>query len=92
MKCNFDINKCASLLVRGEVSSFPYNSNPTFYLSNQDFPKTNCYTYLDVLFSNDLELKSIIQRMNNKVRKSLYSIKGFLRILIFLSLIKECYF
>ena len=29
-------------------------------------------------FSNVLELKPIIQRMNNKVRKALYSNKGFL--------------
>ena len=28
---------------------------------------------------SDLELKSIIQRMNNKVRNALYSIKGFLK-------------
>ena len=40
----FGINKCASLVVRGEVSRFLYNSNPTFYLSSQELPKTNCYT------------------------------------------------
>jgi len=39
----------------------------------------NCYTHLGVSFSNNLELKPIIQRMNNKVRKALYSIKGFLK-------------
>jgi len=75
----FGINKCASLVVRGEVSSFLYNSNPTFYLSSQKLPKTNCYTNLGVPFSNDLELKPIIQRMNNKVRNTLYSIKEFLK-------------
>jgi len=74
----FGINKCASL-VRGEFSSFLFNSNPTFYLSSQELPKTNCYTYLGVPFSNDLELKPIIQWMNNKVRKALYPIKGFLK-------------
>jgi len=74
----FGINKCASLVVRGEVSRFLYNSNPTFYLSSQELPKTNCYTYLGVPLSNDLELKPIIQRMNNKVKNALYSIKGFL--------------
>jgi len=36
----FGINKCASLVVRGEVSSFLYNNNPTFYLSSQELPKT----------------------------------------------------
>ena len=75
----FGINKCPSLVVRGEVSRFLYNSNPTFYLSSQELLKTNCYTYLGVPFSNDLELKPIIQRMNNKVRYALYSIKGFLK-------------
>ena len=75
----FGINKCASLVVRGEVSRFLYNSNPTFYLSSQELLKTNCYTYLGVPFSYDLELKPIIQRMNNKVRNVFYSIKGFLK-------------
>jgi len=78
MKYNLVINKCASLIVRGEVSRFLYNSNPTFYLSSQELPKTNCYTYLGIPFSNDLELKPIIQRINNNVRKALYSIKRFL--------------
>ena len=75
----FGINKCASLVVRGEVSRFLNRNDSTFYLSGQVLPKTNCYTYLGVPFSNDLELKPIIQRMNNKVRKALYSIKGFLK-------------
>ena len=75
MKLQFGINKCASLVVRGEISRFLYNNNPTIYLSSQELPKTNRYTYLGVPFSNDLELKPIIQRMNNKVRKALYSIK-----------------
>jgi len=56
----FGINKSASLVVREEVSRFLYNSNPTFYLSSQELPKMNCYTYLGVPFSNDLELKPII--------------------------------
>ena len=63
----------------GKFLDFFYNSNPTFYLSSQELPKTNCYTYLGVPFSNDLELKPIIQRMNNKDRNALYSIKGFLK-------------
>jgi len=46
----FDINKCASLVVRGEVSRFLYISNLTFYLSSQELPKTNCLSYLGVLF------------------------------------------
>ena len=35
----FGINKCVSLVVRGEVSRFLYNSNPTFYLSSRELPK-----------------------------------------------------
>ncbi|KAG4087057.1 MFS general substrate transporter [Neocallimastix lanati (nom. inval.)] len=35
-------------------------SNPIFYLSSQDLPKTNFYSHLGVPFSNDLELKPII--------------------------------
>ena len=38
-KMQFGINKCASLVVRGEVSRFLYNSNPTFYLSSRELPK-----------------------------------------------------
>jgi hypothetical protein len=75
----FGINKCTSLVVRGEISKFLNSCNHTFYLSKQELPITNCYTYLGVPFSNDLELKPIIQRMNNKIRKILYSIKGFLK-------------
>jgi hypothetical protein len=76
----FGINKCSSLLVQEEVSRFlNISNNLTFYLSSKELPKRNCYTYLGVPFSNDLELKPIIQRMNNKIRKILYSIKGFLK-------------
>ena len=56
----FGINKCASLVVRKEVSKFINNNKPTFYLSSQELPKIDCYTYLGVPFSNDLELKPII--------------------------------
>ena len=31
----FGINKCISLVVRGEVSKFLNNNNPIFYLSSQ---------------------------------------------------------
>ncbi|KAL6633024.1 MFS general substrate transporter [Neocallimastix sp. 'constans'] len=56
----FGINKCASLVIRGEVLRFLNKSNPIFYLSSQDLPKTNFYSHLGVPFSNDLELKPII--------------------------------
>jgi len=75
----FSINKYTSLVVRVDVSRFLNNSNPTFCHSSQELFKTYCYAYLGVPFSNDLELKTILQRMNNKVRKVLYSINGFLK-------------
>jgi len=50
----FGINKCSSLEVRREVSRFFNNSNLFFYLLSQKLPKMNCYTYFDVLFSNDI--------------------------------------
>jgi hypothetical protein len=54
----FGINKCSSLLVQEEVSRFlNISNNLTFYLSSKELPKRNCYTYLGVPFSNDLELK-----------------------------------
>ena len=34
----FGINKCASLVVRGEVSRFLNRNDPTFYLSGQVLP------------------------------------------------------
>jgi len=33
-KLQYFINKCANLVVRGEISRFLYNSNPTFHLSS----------------------------------------------------------
>jgi len=44
-----------------------------------ELSKKNCYIYLGVPFLNNLELKTIIQRINNKVRIVLYSIKEFLK-------------
>ena len=40
----FGINKNVSLVARGEVFRFLYNSNPTFYLLSQELPKTNYFT------------------------------------------------
>jgi hypothetical protein len=55
---------------QGDFPKFLNNSSPTIYLSRQELPKMNCYIYLGAPFSYDLELKLIILRMNNKVRKS----------------------
>ena len=90
----FGINKCGNLAVRGEVSIFLINSNPNLFIFQvKSYLLTNCSIYLGVSFSNDLELKLIVQRMNSKVRKSsLFYKRISLRILIYLSLINECYF
>jgi len=50
-----------------------------FIFQVKSYLKANWYTYLGVPFSNNLELKPIIQRMNNKVGKAHYSIKVFLK-------------
>jgi hypothetical protein len=42
----FGINKCASLLVLGEVLKYRNNSNITSYLSSQELQKTNFYKLL----------------------------------------------
>jgi len=79
-KIKFGINKCDSLVVWGKVSRFLNNNNPTSYLSSQELPKTNWYTLLRcTVFKWFRNWKLIIQRMNNKVRKALYSIKGLLK-------------
>jgi len=52
-------------------------NNKTFIPETQSI--VNCYIYLDPPFSNDWELKLIIQKINNKVRKTIYSIKGFFK-------------
>ena len=41
-------------------------------------PKTSCYTYLGVPFSDDLSLKPILSNMYVKVNKSLNSFRNFL--------------
>jgi hypothetical protein len=38
-KMQFGINKCASLVVQGEVSKFTNNNSPIYYLSRQELPK-----------------------------------------------------
>ncbi|KAG4084097.1 hypothetical protein H8356DRAFT_1378278 [Neocallimastix lanati (nom. inval.)] len=50
-----------------------------FLYNIMELSKKNCYIYLGVPFLNNLELKTIIQRINNKVRIVLYSIKEFLK-------------
>jgi len=72
----FGIGKCGTTVVKAENSKV--KGDPTFYLAGQIIPKTNCYTYLGIPFDSDLSLKPIIKSTNNKVRKALFSVRGFL--------------
>ena len=60
---------------KGKFQDFYIIVTLPFIFKIKRLPKTNgyiyIYTYLDVPFSNDLELKPIIQRMNNKVKESI---------------------
>jgi len=76
---NFGISKCATMVVRATNSENMKVDDPTFYLACEPIPKTKCYTYLDVPFSNDLFLNTVIDSTTNKIRKALFSIKGFLK-------------
>jgi len=69
----FGINKFASLVVQGEVSRFFNNKNPIFYLSSQELPKTNCYTYLGVPLSNDLKQNWLYREWIIKLENHLIS-------------------
>jgi len=67
----FGINKCAIMVIKALDSR----------VVGEHIPKSKCYTYLGILLNNglDLKLKNIIKSPTNKVRKALYSIKGFLK-------------
>lgn len=74
----FGINKCATMVVRPK--NYTGNSNdPIFKINGVPIPQTTCYTYLGVPFDNKLSLKPIISHLRTKVRKALFSVKGFLR-------------
>ena len=75
----FGINKCATMVVRPDTPLHKNRRDPTFFLGNLEIPKTQCYTYLGIPFDNTLSLKPIIEAMNNKVRKALYNVRGFLK-------------
>ena len=78
-KMTFGINKCATMVVRPDSPQNRYRRDPTFYLAGQPLPITDCYTYLGIPFDKSLSLKPIIKNLNNKVRKALFSVGGFLR-------------
>ena len=76
---NFGINKCATMVVRPNIPLFQNKRDPTFYLAGQPLPTTDCYTYLGVPFDKNLSLNPIVKVINNKLRKSLYSVSNFLK-------------
>jgi len=75
----FGINKCATMVVRPDLPQYRYRRDPTFYLAGQPLPISDCYTYLGIPFDKTLSLKPIIKCLNNKVRKALFLVGGFLR-------------
>ena len=82
----FGINKCATMVVRPDSPRNRYRRDPTFYLAGQSLSFTDCYIYMGIPFDETLSLKPIIKCLNNKVRKALFSVGGFLRTLEFLYL------
>jgi len=56
-----------------------YKRDPTFFLAGQPIPISDCYTYLGIPFDKTLSLKPVLKYLNNKVRKALFSVGGFLR-------------
>jgi len=46
----FGINKCATIVVRSDLTQNRYKRDPTFYLAGQPLPITDCYTYLGIPF------------------------------------------
>ena len=74
----FGISKCATMVIRANNDENA-NNDPIFHINNVPIPQTNCYTYLGIPFDNKLSLNPITKHLRNKVRKALFSIKGFLR-------------
>ncbi|OUM66792.1 hypothetical protein PIROE2DRAFT_5889, partial [Piromyces sp. E2] len=50
-----------------------FSSEPTFYLGMYAIPKTSCYIYLGIPFTDDLLIDHIVQYMFSKVKnKAIY--------------------
>jgi len=76
---SFGINKCATLVVKPLNFTYPPDyEDPTFYMEMYTIPKTSCYTYLGIPFSEDLSLKPILSNMYIKVNKAFHSFKSIL--------------
>ncbi|ORX81947.1 hypothetical protein BCR32DRAFT_279342 [Anaeromyces robustus] len=58
--------KCTTMVIKPMSFTEPPNYlEPTFYLNMYIIPKVTCYTYLGILFSNDLSLEPIIDKIHN---------------------------
>jgi len=77
-RMTFGINKCATMVIRPKDDS-DSSPDPVFKLGDSPIPQTNCYTYLGIPFDNKLSLNPIKSHLRTKVRKALFTVKGFLR-------------
>ena len=76
---SFGISKCATMVIKPIRFEIPSGyEDPTFFIGMNYIPKTSCYTYLGVPFSDDLSLRPILSNMYVKVNKSLNSFRNFL--------------
>jgi len=70
----FGINKYATMIVRPDTPYMSRNKREfILYITGQQIPTTDCYTYLGIPFDKYLPL------VNNSIRKALFSIGRFLR-------------
>jgi len=73
---NFGINKYINILELAPL--FQNKRDLTFYLDGQPIPITKCYTYLGIPFDKSLSLNPIINLLDTKVTKALFSVSKYL--------------
>ncbi len=66
------------MVIRPNTPENKNKKDPTFNLEDQALLTINFYTYLGILFDKSISLKPIINVYNNKMLKSLYSVRNFL--------------
>jgi len=74
----FGINKCATMVIRPKNST-GHHTDPVFKINNVPIPQTDCYIYLGIPFNNKLSLKPVVSLLRQKIRKALFSNKGFFK-------------
>ena len=74
----FGINKCATMVIRPKNNT-GHHTDPVFKINNVPIPQTDCYTYLGIPFDNELSLKPVVSLLHQKIRKALFSNKGFFK-------------